>query len=236
MKKIEKNEQQIVFTAEIEETVANSIRRYVHKIPVSAIDEVEIFKNDSALYDEMIAHRIGLIPLKQGKKKEGSLKLQSKGEGTVYSKDLQGDFEVVYDNIPLAILAAGQEIKINAFVKPGTGSEHSKYSPGMIFYRKVSEISVDKEFTEEIKRIAPYANIKEKGDKVIVIDDGKKEVADLVEGIANKAGKKAEVEDKDYLVVTVESFGQIKTEDIFTKSIDSLKKDLDSLKKSIDKI
>ena len=67
MKKIEKSENQIVFSAEMEETLANSIRRYINHIPTLAIDEVEISKNDSALYDETIAHRIGLIPIKSGK-------------------------------------------------------------------------------------------------------------------------------------------------------------------------
>lgn len=67
MKKIEKSQDQVVFTIDTEETVANSIRRYVNQIPVLAIDEIEIEKNDSALYDETIAHRIGLIPLKMGK-------------------------------------------------------------------------------------------------------------------------------------------------------------------------
>jgi DNA-directed RNA polymerase alpha subunit len=55
MKKIEKNENQIIFTAGMNETIANSIRRYIGQIPVLAIDEVEISKNDSALYDETIA-------------------------------------------------------------------------------------------------------------------------------------------------------------------------------------
>jgi len=65
MKIVEKKQGQIVFTVDAEVTLANSIRRYVNQIPVMAIDEVEISRNDSPLYDETIAHRMGLIPIKK---------------------------------------------------------------------------------------------------------------------------------------------------------------------------
>ena len=44
MRIIEKNENLIAFTADIDESLANSIRRYVSEVPTLAIDEVEIFK------------------------------------------------------------------------------------------------------------------------------------------------------------------------------------------------
>src|SRR3989304_2406390 len=67
MKLIEKNKDQIVFAAEIDESLANAIRRYVNHVPVLAVDELEISRNDSPLYDETVAHRVGLIPIKMGK-------------------------------------------------------------------------------------------------------------------------------------------------------------------------
>jgi len=51
MKLIEKKKNQITFTAEIDESLANAVRRYLDQIPILAIDEVDISKNDSALYD-----------------------------------------------------------------------------------------------------------------------------------------------------------------------------------------
>ena len=64
MEIIERKENQITFRAEISDSLANAVRRYINQIPILAIDEVEIYKNDSPLYDETVAHRIGLIPLK----------------------------------------------------------------------------------------------------------------------------------------------------------------------------
>jgi len=93
MKIIKKSKEKIVFSAN--EGLANSIRRSVSLIPIMAIDEVEISKNDSPLYDETIAHRLGLIPLKmENSYKDGTVlkfKLHSKKEGYVLSEEIKGD-------------------------------------------------------------------------------------------------------------------------------------------------
>ncbi|MHA2008885.1 MAG: DNA-directed RNA polymerase subunit D [Promethearchaeota archaeon] len=66
IKVIEKTDYKYVFVVEdISLEMANAIRRIVlSEIPVMAVDEVIVLKNDSPLYDEIVSHRLGMIPLK----------------------------------------------------------------------------------------------------------------------------------------------------------------------------
>ena len=236
MKLIEKTKDQLVFAAEMDESIANAIRRYIGQIPVIAVDELEISRNDSPLYDETIAHRVGLVPLKMEKSAEkGKLKLNVKREGAVYSGDIKGHPEIVYKTIPITTLDKGQELEFTATVRFGKGAEHAKFSPGLMFYRNSLEISMDREFLEEIRKILPDAEIKEKGNKIVILDNKKKEIADVCEGIANKKKKKADVVSGKEMIILLESFGQMETREIFNESLGALRKDLNSVEKAIEK-
>ena len=65
IKVLSKDQQKVTFILEgINPVIANTIRRYViNYVPTMAVEEVTFQKNSSALYDEMLAHRLGLIPL-----------------------------------------------------------------------------------------------------------------------------------------------------------------------------
>jgi DNA-directed RNA polymerase subunit D len=235
MENISKSDGKYVFKAEIEDSLVNSIRRYVGQIQIAAIDDVEISKNDSPLYDETIAHRLGLIPLKQNAKKEGKLKLASQDKGFVYSSSLKGDFDVVYDKMPITLLSEGQEIEILAHVKMGKGQDHAKFSPGIMNYRQVSEIYTDKEVAEKLKSTFPNVEMKQKGDKILIVDDKEKDISDICEGFAEKYGKKIELKPTGEVIISLESFGQIDAKSIFAKAVEALKKDLELVSKKISK-
>jgi len=161
MKLIEKKDDRVGFTAEVNESLANAIRRSVNEIPSLAIEELEIHKNDSALYDELIAHRVGLIPLKTDKvftefkecsckgkgcsKCTAEVKLKVKGPATVYSKEIKGKIKPVFEDMPINILKKGQELEFVGFARTGRGIDHTKFSPGILYYRNVPKI----EFSEE---------------------------------------------------------------------------------------
>lgn len=237
MEIIDKKENQITFRAEITDSLANALRRYINQIPVLAIDEVEIYRNDSPLYDETVAHRIGLIPLNMDKsvseKTEMELKLTAKGERMVYSRDLKGALGVVHDRIPITSLGEEGELQIVAYAKTGKGSEHSKFSPGLIYYRHVVELKTDADLYDKFKEYLPNNQVKKEGKSIVVLDDQKKEVSDICEEICREEGKKIEIIPKEELIITIESFGQLDINEIVKRIISSFKKDLEFVSKKI---
>lgn len=131
----------------------NSIRRIcASEVPTMAIDYVYFTENNSVLYDEIIAHRLGLIPLTSDRALEKyrgpeecrdcegcedcyvRLYVEAEAEDeqvVVYSGDLKSedpDVRPVVDNIPIVVLAPGQRIALEAWARLGTGKEHAKWS------------------------------------------------------------------------------------------------------------
>ena len=241
MKIIEKQDNKIIFSAEIDESLANSIRRYLNQISILAVDEVEISKNDSALYDETIAHRIGLVPLKMDKgitdKTELNLKLSVKKEGLVYSEELTGGVKVVYDKIPITTLKKGQELELVATAIVGKGSKHPKFSPGMMFYRNIINVKVNKDCPKEVVDVCPK-NVFELGnEKVIVKNSSNCDMCEACTELCDKKEKKDAISlnPTNELIITLESWGQLPVEEILKRSIEELKKDLKEASKSISK-
>ena len=53
----------------IDASIANSFRRILlSEVPTMAIEKVHVFNNTSVIQDEVLAHRLGLIPLKANPK------------------------------------------------------------------------------------------------------------------------------------------------------------------------
>ncbi len=255
MRLIEKKDNQIAFTAEVEESLANAIRRSVNEIPVLAIDEVEIHKNDSALYDELIAHRIGLIPLTTDKifikfnectckgkgcaKCTAELKLKVKGPCTVYAKGLKGKVKPVFEDIPITILEKSQELELICFARVGKGIKHPKFSPGILYYRNVPKIEFSKECEGE--NMQKYINVCPK--KIILADGGKPVVkeaykCDICEscvelGKTDKGEENVKLSLTNEMVFFVESFGQLEPKKIIIEAIKALEKNLKDLIKKL---
>ncbi len=232
----------INFSLKIDESLANAIRRFVNKVPILAIDEVEISKNESPLYDETIAHRIGLVPLKMEKSfkkgKEIKLKINSKKEGFVLSSEIKGDASVVYDKIPMTFLDAGKELKINAVAKIGQGVTHAKFSPGLITYRNIANIKIGKKCPEDVIRLCPKNIFSLKDGKIKVSSEENCDLCGACSEFCLKDGNEDGViiEDTSNLKIYIESFGQLEPADIFTKSIEILKDDIKEILKKISKL
>ena len=229
IKTIEKTPEKAVFTVEMDVSLANAIRRSVNEIPILAIDEVDIYKNDSALYDPIIAHRIGLVPIKNSKVKAGQkveLKLKAKG-GTVLSGEMGKD--VVYDEMPIVLLEKDQELEAVAKGKTGTGNEHSKFSPGLFYYRYLPKIDISGEGEKHSELAEMYPKVFEFDDKLKVKNDWECDLDDD----DLKDFKGVNIKQTKELVILIESWGQIPAGDIFTESIKALKDNLNELSKSL---
>jgi len=217
IQKYDKEKQKLSFTTDMPLSLANAVRRSVLEIPTLAVDEVEISKNDSALYDEILAHRLGLVPIKLDKGlKEIKFKLQAKGPKIVYSTELKPSVGTGY-GLPLVILDEGQAIQLVATARIGTGINHIKHSPGLIYYRN----EIDEELLD-------YVHVDEEGN--ISYNEEELKGKKVSEDIMNKIKK---LNKTNQLKFTVESWGQIEVKNILSEAIDILDKNLNELEKSI---
>jgi DNA-directed RNA polymerase subunit D len=139
---------------DIDRAYANALRRVaISQVPVMAIDDVVILENSSVMFDELVAHRLGLIPLKTDLNRYNLpedcdcnsalgcpkcrvlLVLDAEATDrpkTVLSSDLVSEdpeSKPVSDSIPIVKLAPGQRIKLEAYARLGKGSEHAKWQP-----------------------------------------------------------------------------------------------------------
>ncbi len=229
IKLIQKTPEKAVFLSDMDISLANAIRRSINEVEILAIDTVDIYKNDSALYDHIIAHRIGLIPLKNQKIKQGkeiSLKLQAQG-GEVLSKEFGKD--VVYEEIPIVLLEKEQELEVVAKARIGKGIEHAKFSPGILYYRHYNKIEISKEGEKHSELAELHPDIFEFDEKLKL----KNEYASTLEEDDLKDYKGITIKPTEQLVVFIESWGQIDAEEIFTESVKAIEDNLKDLEKEL---
>jgi len=222
----------------------NTLRRMViEEVPTLSIEDVEFRKNNSALYDEVIAHRLGLIPIKtdlssyelpsecscKGKgcsKCTLKMTLDTGKLGNVYAKDIESkDSKCVpaYPGLIIVKLLKGQKIELEATAILGKGKDHAKWSPGLVTYKNypIFEINSDGETCEEASIKCPV--------NVFEFKKGKLKVAhplrchfcnacvDACDGIKVKKSK------KDF-IVNVESWGQLDPREIIKEAAKRLNK------------
>ncbi|ENN95963.1 DNA-directed RNA polymerase subunit D [Methanocaldococcus villosus KIN24-T80] len=139
-KKQTKIGEEFIFSLKAPISFCNAIRRImISEVPTYAIEDVYIYENTSSMDDEILAHRLGLIPIK-GKpasdKEVITFTLEKEGPCTVYSSDLKSENgEVAFKNIPIVKLGEKQKIKIVCEAVPGIGKVHAKWQPCNAVYR-----------------------------------------------------------------------------------------------------
>lgn len=234
METIINEKDKLVFTGNIKVSLANAIRRSVAEVPVLAISEADIYKNDSALYDEIITHRLGLIPLKNQKMKDGEtveykLKAKGKDDGVmVLAKELGDD--VIYPETPIVLLSDGQEIELVARARAGRGIDHARFTPGLFVYKHLANIKLSGDGEKQTELAELYPEVFEKfGDKIKVKNAAACELDQ--EDMESYPG--VEIKFGDSLVFSIESWGQMSAKDIFTGACKALKDNLAQVTKAL---
>jgi DNA-directed RNA polymerase subunit D len=217
----------------------NTLRRlFISEVPTMAIEYIEIVKNDSILYDEMLTHRLGLIPLTTDlasyqlpsqeeidsreylAQSSCKLTLEAKGPCVVLAKDLKSKdpkVKPVFPDMPIAKLLEGQEIKFEAVAVLGKGRVHAKWSPCHAYYRKIPAITIKNPSTVACAQVCPTGTLAEKNGKVSVTDE---KTCILCMGCVDiDQGKSVEVVPGNDFLLRVESFGQLETGEIVERAI-----------------
>lgn len=123
--------------------IANAIRRAaMNSVDTFAIDNTTFYENTTAMFDEYIAHRIGMVPIETptkgyDEKDEIIFNLDVVGPKTVYSRELESkdkEVKVANENIPIIKLAEGQKLRLDGKAVMATAMHHSKHQPGLVTY------------------------------------------------------------------------------------------------------
>jgi DNA-directed RNA polymerase subunit D len=181
----------------------NALRRIMlSELPKLAVDDVVIYDNTSALFDEIISHRLGLLPIPtdlgllsfrdecvcKGKGCPNCTvryTLSKEGEGTVYSGDLQPSepsWAIKEDKIPIVRLYNDQRLILEVEAVLGCGKVHAKWqSVQAPRYKMDSIIEFDKKKADEVKELIkklPQGAAEIKTDKIIIKDETQLTVLD----------------------------------------------------------
>ncbi|MFH1445409.1 MAG: DNA-directed RNA polymerase subunit D [Nanoarchaeota archaeon] len=140
---------------------ANALRRImISEVPTMAVEWVDFQDNSSALFDEIVAHRLGMLPIKFNSDKFNfteDCKCKGKGcplcqvvfsgnkegPGIIYSGDMKSSnssVKITDPNFPIVELLKGQKIKFNAVARLGIGKNHIKHQAANAAYRYYPEI------------------------------------------------------------------------------------------------
>ncbi len=231
--------------------LANSLRRaMMAEVPSMAIEDVVIVENSSSMRDEILAHRLGLIPLRTDLKsyvlrekcvchielgcgKCGViLTLEAEAVGaprTVYSKEfVSSDPNImpVSGEIPIVKLAQGQRIRLEAYARLGKGSEHAKWQPvAACTVRPVSKITIDLKKCDLCKKCVKICYrhvVRAEGDKIEIAEYEKCDGCEECVKACPKDAVKVETSGDTFLF-NVESTGVLPPEEIFDNAIEILK-------------
>jgi DNA-directed RNA polymerase subunit D len=137
-------------------------------------------------------------------------------------KSQDPEIKPVYPETPIVKLLKDQELELTAIAVLGTGKEHAKWTPGLIYYRLRPIIEVDKKCDScgECARVCPEKVFELKNGKLAIVQDTLMDCT-LCKACVESCPKNAiTIEgDKHSFIFTVESWGQLDDKKIVKEAI-----------------
>jgi DNA-directed RNA polymerase subunit D len=254
---LEKNDNHLrVIVRGAEVPLMNALRRIsLAQVPCMAIDEVVMVDNSSILQDEIIAHRLGLTPLKTDLDNYNipencscqsefgcsqcrvTLTLNAEATDntrTVYSGELvseNSEIVPVSDKIPIVKLTKGQKLKLEAYARLGTGRMHTKWQPVCVsaykYYPKITPPTTSCDDCKKCVDICHKKVLEIKNAKVVVRDLHSCVLCmDCVEICPNKPSLINIGWEKDTFILNLETTGVLPPERVLLEATKILKQQL----------
>jgi DNA-directed RNA polymerase subunit D len=224
----------------------NALRRtLLSEVPKLAIHKVTFYDNTSALFDEIIAHRVGLLPvptdpstlnMKGQVDAEGRpallvrFTLTKEGPCTVYSGDFEPEdkaYAIVDAKIPIVDLLKDQRLILEAEAILGDGTQHAKWQVcHAVGYKYYPTATMDaKKVKPEAAKLAvertPAGILGLDGGKLVILQPEEVNRADEAEKILGDAFR-VDYDDRKF-IFRFETDGSLKAEDALLKACDILK-------------
>ena len=241
-------------------TLANAIRRaIIAEVPTMAIEDVMVLENTSPMYDEILAHRLGLIPLTTDldsynlpeecsckaelgcPKCRATLTLEAEadeGARTIYSEDLKPQdpgIHPVSSTIPIVKLAPGQKVKLEAYARLGRGREHAKWQPvSVCSYKYYPIVTIDEERCDACGECVEYCPR-----EILAVRGGKLRVSEELKcTMCNECARHCPKEppaikiswDDTTFIFNIETTGSLKIDRIVREAVQVLLKKVEDLR------
>ncbi len=226
-------------------TFLNTLRRTVMtSVPCLAIDEVQIYNNDSVTFDEFLANRLGLLPIKtdvETYKKGDKVKLvlEKVGPCIVTSKDIKctdPKIEILDKKIIITKLGKEESLKLEMTAVMNTGTEHARFQPAIVAYNQLAEI--DNETVKDAKKIVeemPKGSVELKAGKLFLADPYNIITQNHPLDILRKHNVNVNYSETDF-VLTIETTGQLTSKEVLDSAVKALIEKLDALEEVVKKI
>ncbi len=208
-------------------TVLNALRRIItNNLPSFAIEDVTFFENTSALFNEYIAHRLALIPLKFDANAAPDVKvtfsLEATGPTVVYSKDLKSSDEKIspsLSHVPIIVLGENQLIRLEAVAIRGTGREHAKFQNNHASYGYYPELKIKGSKADALK-ILPKGAVDANGK---ILQPEKLDIGPLNDEVEVLAKE-------NEFIFYIESYNGENPAEVLARAVTSLREKTDELK------